>query len=133
MLKISLLLTKCQLVSQRSLSSAIQPLVICDKNPDNGIVTVSLNQPPVNSMGLEFMQEIIKTLEIVEEDSKGLILTSANKSVFSAGLNLQEFHNPKEGRLILQYNFAELALAIIYFLKVEGVLDHVSRTLAQVI
>jgi 3,2-trans-enoyl-CoA isomerase len=98
MFKISRVLTKCQRVPCRPLGSAVQPQVILDKDTDNGIFTVSLNHPPVNSLGLEFMQEIIKALDIVEMDSKGLILTTANKSILSAGLDLQEMYNPEEAR-----------------------------------
>ena len=34
------------------------------------------------------MEDIIAALDQVEKDSKGMILTSANKSIFCAGLDL---------------------------------------------
>ena len=55
----------------------------------NCLSVVSLNRPPVNSLNLEFMEDIIAALDQVEKDSKGMILTSANKSIFCAGLDLK--------------------------------------------
>jgi len=67
---------------------------------ENGLAIVSLNKPPVNSLGLEFMQDIIAAIDTVEKDAKGLILTSSNKSIFCAGLDLKEMYKPDEKRLI---------------------------------
>ncbi len=65
---------------------------------EHGISLVELNRPPVNSLGLEFMQDIIASLDQVEKESKGLILTSTSKSVFCAGLDLTEMYKPDEAR-----------------------------------
>ena len=59
---------------------------------------VRLNRPPVNSLNVEFMENIIATLDQVEKDSKGMILTSANKGIFCAGLDLNEMYQPEEVR-----------------------------------
>ena len=59
---------------------------------------VRLNRPPVNSLNVEFMESIIATLDQVEKDSKGMILTSANKGIFCAGLDLNEMYQPQEVR-----------------------------------
>lgn len=66
---------------------------------ETGIAIVSLNKPPVNSLGLEFMQDIISAIDSVEKEAKGLILTSSNKSIFCAGLDLNEMYKPDETRL----------------------------------
>ena len=79
------------------MSMSSSPSVIIEK--ENGLAIVSLNKPPVNSLGLEFMQDIITAIDTVEKDAKGLILTSSNKSIFSAGLDLKEMYKPDETRL----------------------------------
>ena len=65
---------------------------------EHGIATLYLNKPPVNSLGLEFMNQIISKLDQVEKDSRGLVLTSSNKSIFCAGLDLKEMYQPEEQR-----------------------------------
>lgn len=77
---------------QRNMSS-----VLIDMDGDK-ICTVNLNRPPVNSLGLEFMQEIVDAFDRVEKDGRGLVLTSSNKSIFCAGLDLQEMYQPDEQR-----------------------------------
>ena len=84
---------------------------------ENGLAIVSLNKPPVNSLGLEFMQDIIAAIDTVEKDAKGLILTSSNKSIFCAGLDLKEMYKPDENRL-REFWF--------YLLKISGILYHIS-------
>jgi len=79
------------------MSMSSSPSVIIEK--ENGLAIVSLNKPPVNSLGLEFMQDIITAIDTVEKDAKGLILTSSNKSIFCAGLDLKEMYKPDETRL----------------------------------
>jgi len=62
---------------------------------------LSMNKKPVNSLNLEFMQDLTKTLKHLESDPKceGLILTSALPKIFSAGLDIHEFHNSTPARL----------------------------------
>ena len=93
-------LLRCQRGSISGLcrmSMSSSPSVIIEK--ENGLAIVSLNKPPVNSLGLEFMQDIITAIDTVEKDAKGLILTSSNKSIFCAGLDLKEMYKPDETRL----------------------------------
>ena len=75
---------KCQFSS----SSTNSQKVLVETGNDR-ISVVGLNRPPVNSLNLEFMEDIIAALDQVEKDSKGMILTSANKSIFCAGLDLK--------------------------------------------
>ena len=94
-------LLRCQRGSISGLcrmSMSSSPSVIIEKE-ENGLAIVSLNKPPVNSLGLEFMQDIITAIDTVEKDAKGLILTSSNKSIFCAGLDLKEMYKPDETRL----------------------------------
>jgi len=76
---------QCRLLSSSSTNSQ----KVSVDTGDDRISVVSLNRPPVNSLNLEFMEDIIAALDQVEKDSKGMILTSANKSIFCAGLDLK--------------------------------------------
>jgi len=101
--------------SIRHLSSS--PQVIVEKNAD-GPWLVQLNRPPVNSLNLEFMQSIITTLDEVEKDSKGMVLTSTSKSVFCAGLDLKEMYKPEEQRLRQFWSTLQELWIRLYSLKV---------------
>lgn len=69
----------------------------------SGISVVSLNLAPVNSLGPEFMSELIEALDRAEKDKscKGIVLTSSLKSVFCAGLDLKEMYQPDENRRVV--------------------------------
>jgi len=71
---------------------------------DPKIRTLTLNRPPVNSLSLEFLQELIGAIDELEAEAKevelsGVIIQSSSKSVFSAGLDLQEMLKPDRARL----------------------------------
>ncbi len=84
--------------AKRLASSSACSLVELDTSNPNGFYVMSLNRPPVNSLSLELMNDIISTLDKVESESKGLVLTSSCKSTFCAGLDLTEMYNPEEQR-----------------------------------
>ncbi|XP_042907319.1 enoyl-CoA delta isomerase 1, mitochondrial isoform X2 [Parasteatoda tepidariorum] len=55
---------------------------------------------PVNSLSLEFMEELRLTIkELEEREFRGVIITSSAPTVFSAGLDLTELFHPEESRL----------------------------------
>ncbi|CAH2039449.1 unnamed protein product, partial [Iphiclides podalirius] len=55
----------------------------------------AVNQTLVNSLNLELLQEIAKSLdEIANNKNKGMILTSSSPTVFSAGLDIMEMYKP---------------------------------------
>lgn len=61
----------------KCMSSGATNLVNVDINDKTGIAVVTLNRPPVNSLNLELLQDISKTLDDLESNkSKGMILTS---------------------------------------------------------
>jgi 3,2-trans-enoyl-CoA isomerase len=66
-----------------------------------GIAVVELKRKPVNSLNLELLTELTTTLEKLENDKQinGLILTSAQPKIFSAGLDIMEMYNPKPERV----------------------------------
>ena len=66
---------------------------------DKGVATFSLNKAPVNSLNKEFLQELNESLAATSETAKGLVLTSSLSSVFCAGLEITEMHQPAPVRL----------------------------------
>lgn len=92
--------------TKRSMSGGQSgPLVSIAKDSTNDKVRVlTLNRPPVNSLNLELLQELIKAIDHLETEAKeteldGLIINSSSKSVFCAGLDLTEMLNPDQERL----------------------------------
>lgn len=85
----------------RPMSAQAGPLVDLSVD-DEGIATLTMQRPPVNSLNLELVQEIDKALdEAAKNKSKGVILTSSSKSVFSAGLDIMEMYKPDRKRVEL--------------------------------
>ncbi|XP_002132515.2 enoyl-CoA delta isomerase 1, mitochondrial [Drosophila pseudoobscura] len=87
--------------SLRSLSngenSGLTTIEVDDKS---GIATLSMNLPPVNTLTLNLMHDLIDSINQIEcNKSRGLILTSSNDKVFSAGLDLKELYKPDQERL----------------------------------
>ncbi|XP_011499862.1 PREDICTED: enoyl-CoA delta isomerase 1, mitochondrial-like [Ceratosolen solmsi marchali] len=62
---------------------------------NNGITTISMARPPVNSLSLEMAVELRKAIEnSIDNNTKGIILTSSLASVFSGGLDILEMYKP---------------------------------------
>jgi len=82
---------------QRSMSSF---KMVNIEPTDKGYSILELNRKPVNSLSLEFLQEINGALKSLEDDKscRGAIISS-KLPVFSAGLDLFEMHEPKLERL----------------------------------
>ena len=75
-------------------------LVNVDINSESGIATVTMNRPPVNSLNLELLTDLVDAMESVKKNKcLGMILTSSSNTVFSAGLDIMEMYKPKEERL----------------------------------
>lgn len=90
------------LTFQRTMASTAStgPLVRTELDSQTGYAKVTLNRAPVNSLSLEFMAEIIKTVDELERSKiRGMILTSSSSKVFCAGLDILEMVNPSEDRL----------------------------------
>ncbi|XP_014219473.1 enoyl-CoA delta isomerase 1, mitochondrial [Copidosoma floridanum] len=87
--------TSIQLRRNETTKSAKGPIVEVSENESNGITTISMSRPPVNSLNLEMCVELRKALEnAVDKNSRGVILTST-LPVFSAGLDIMEMHRPE--------------------------------------
>jgi len=66
------------------------------------VAVLELNRKPVNSLNLDFVQEINAQLEKLEndQDCQGVIITSGLPKVFSAGADLvTEYYKPDQKRL----------------------------------
>lgn len=72
-----------------------------DATDKTGVVTMTMNRPPANTLNLEFLQDIAIELEKLEHDPscRALILASDNPKIFSAGLEITEMYNPNVERL----------------------------------
>ena len=60
------------------------------------VAVITLNNPPVNGLGLSTRQAITAGLEKAENDAavKAIVLTGAGKA-FSGGADIREFNTPK--------------------------------------
>lgn len=69
-------------------------------NDKTGVATVTMQRPPVNSLNLDLLQSLANTFDQLEENKcRGMILTSASPTVFSAGLDLMEMYKPNQERV----------------------------------
>ncbi|XP_055098781.1 enoyl-CoA delta isomerase 1, mitochondrial isoform X1 [Symphalangus syndactylus] len=66
--------------------------VLVEPDAGAGVAVMKFKNPPVNSLSLEFLTELVISLEKLENDKsfRGVILTSDRPGVFSAGLDLTE-------------------------------------------
>lgn len=84
----------------RCCSSSSGKLVNVDINSQSGIATVNMNRPPVNSLNLPLLTDLVDAMKSVKKNKcLGMILTSSSNSVFSAGLDIMEMYKPSEERL----------------------------------
>ncbi|XP_043087646.1 enoyl-CoA delta isomerase 1, mitochondrial-like [Puntigrus tetrazona] len=65
-----------------------------DLDSSNGVAIMHFQNPPVNSLSLDFLTEFAINLEKFELDRscRGVIITSAQPKVFSAGLDILEMY-----------------------------------------
>ncbi|XP_010386185.1 enoyl-CoA delta isomerase 1, mitochondrial isoform X1 [Rhinopithecus roxellana] len=66
--------------------------VLVEPDAGAGVAVMKLKNPPVNTLSLEFLTELVICLEKLESDRsfRGVVLTSDCPGVFSAGLDLTE-------------------------------------------
>jgi 3,2-trans-enoyl-CoA isomerase len=61
---------------------------------------LQLANAPVNMLSMEMIDEMTEAIETLsaDQDCLGLIVTSGLPKIFSAGLDLNELHEPEEAR-----------------------------------
>ncbi|XP_030590728.1 enoyl-CoA delta isomerase 1, mitochondrial-like [Archocentrus centrarchus] len=81
------------LVAQGRNSSTSQQVKV-DFDQSTGVAVMRMQSPPVNSLNLELLTDICIALEKLEMDKscRGLIITSNQPKVFSAGLDILEMY-----------------------------------------
>lgn len=81
------------LVAQQR-NNSTTPKIKVDFEQNTGVAVMHLQNPPVNSLSLEFLTEICINVEKLEMDKgcRGLIVTSSQPKVFSAGLDILEMY-----------------------------------------
>lgn len=80
-------------VAQRR-NNSTTPKVKVDFDQSTGVAVLRMQNPPVNSLSLDFLTEICINVEKLEMDKscRGLIITSNQPKVFSAGLDIMEMY-----------------------------------------
>ncbi|XP_028311044.1 enoyl-CoA delta isomerase 1, mitochondrial [Gouania willdenowi] len=86
-------------VAQRRNNSTSTTLKV-DYDQSTGVAVMHLQNPPVNSLSLDFLTEISISVEKLEMDKscRGLIITSGQPKVFSAGLDIMEMYGKSPER-----------------------------------
>ncbi|KAF4092536.1 hypothetical protein AMELA_G00022070 [Ameiurus melas] len=110
--------------SNRNSSSSSKIKV--DLDSSTGIAVMKFQNPPVNSMNLEFLTEFSIGLEKLELDKscRGVILTSAQPKIFSAGLDIldmygktpehyEEFWRAVQDMWLKLYGYSKITIAAI--------------------
>lgn len=87
-----------------------------------GISVISMAKAPVNSLNLPMLTQLKEALVAVQEDnSDGLILTSALATVFSAGLDIMEMYKPQDSRVVQFWTALQDAWITLYGLGIPSV------------
>lgn len=90
-------------------------LVNVDINSESGIATVTMNRPPVNSLNLELLTDLVDGMAAVKKNKcLGMILTSSSNSVFSAGLDIMEMYKPSEERLKQFWHTLQVSVGVLH-------------------
>lgn len=81
------------LIAQRR-NNSTSPKLQVDFDQSTGVAVMRMQNPPVNSLSLEFLTDICINVEKLEMDKRcrGLIITSNQPKVFSAGLDILEMY-----------------------------------------
>ncbi|XP_074511282.1 enoyl-CoA delta isomerase 1, mitochondrial-like [Sebastes fasciatus] len=87
------------LVAQRR-NNFTSPKIEVDFDQSTGVAVMRMQSPPVNSLSLDFITELCIGVEKLEMDKscRGLILTSSQPKVFSAGLDIMEMYGKSPER-----------------------------------
>ncbi|EDW12522.1 enoyl-CoA delta isomerase 1, mitochondrial [Drosophila mojavensis] len=92
-------LVPCATGPFRTMSTTTK-LTTVEVNDKTGIATLTMNRPPVNGLNLDLLRDLRQSIaEIEGNKSRGLILTSSNPTIFSAGLDIMEMYKPDKERV----------------------------------
>lgn len=75
--------------------------VLVEKSVTDGVALIKLNNPPANALSLPVVQQLNAAFSEIKaaKEVKGVILTgSPAPSIFSAGLDIREMHQPDKAR-----------------------------------
>ncbi|XP_072224982.1 enoyl-CoA delta isomerase 1, mitochondrial [Leuresthes tenuis] len=81
-------------------NNSTSPKIKVDLDQSTGVAVMRLQSPPVNSLSLDFLTELCINVEKLEMDKgcRGLIITSNQPKVFSAGLDILEMYGKSPER-----------------------------------
>ena len=67
---------------------------------DNGVATLALTSPPVNTLNAELLSSIAESIKAISADgAKAAVLTSGKPGVFSAGLDIMSMYGRNDDEL----------------------------------
>ncbi|KAI3360224.1 hypothetical protein L3Q82_014534, partial [Scortum barcoo] len=86
-------------VAQRR-NNSTSPKIKVEFDQSTGVAVLRMQNPPVNSLSLDFLTEFCIGVEKLEMDKscRGLIITSSQPKVFSAGLDIMEMYGQSPER-----------------------------------
>ncbi|XP_069381101.1 enoyl-CoA delta isomerase 1, mitochondrial [Paralichthys olivaceus] len=87
------------LVTQQR-NNSTSPKIKVEFDQSRGVAIMQMQSPPVNSLSLDFLTELCISVEKLEMDKscRGLIITSSQPKVFSAGLDIMEMYGKSPER-----------------------------------
>ncbi|KAM6966174.1 enoyl-CoA delta isomerase 1, mitochondrial [Tautogolabrus adspersus] len=86
-------------IAQRRNNSSVSAVKV-NFDQSTGVAVLHMQSPPVNSLSLDFLTEFCISVEKLEMDKscRGLIITSSQPKVFSAGLDIMEMYGKSPER-----------------------------------
>merc|ERR1711931_272641 len=75
---------------------------------DNGVATLALTSPPVNTLNTELLSSIAESIKAISADgAKAAVLTSAKPGVFSAGLDIMSMYGRNDDELRAYWTYVQ--------------------------
>ena len=77
----------------RYFSNSVSTKTVNVKIAENGVTTLALNSPPVNTLTRQVLDDLTSSIEyVVSNNGTGIILTSEKPGVFCSGLDIFTIH-----------------------------------------
>lgn len=104
-------------VARRCLATdAASPLVTVEASGQAGVSLVKLARPPVNSLNTKLLTDLREAIKGLEADKsvRAAVLTAAQGSVFSAGIDIMELYQREPQQMRTFWNALQDAWIALY-------------------